>query len=141
MQLAQSPASGGKLRRPRPDEGELRRGSERRVVELPTIRYDFDVMRLEFRPGHLLLFEKPKGNYVVQLKEAVVLETRAQSRAVAKFNVIRRELEAQFPAQKQTPEEQAENTRRLVSDSLVGAYSFRPPKKKGTAKGTRTFGG
>src|SRR5271166_1243264 len=97
-------------------------------------------MKLEFRPAQLLLFEKPKGTYVVQLRDTVVLETSAQKRAVAKFNSIRRELEAQFPAQKQTPEDQAENTRRLVSDSLVGTYSVRPPKK-GTARGTRTFGG
>jgi hypothetical protein len=97
-------------------------------------------MKLEFRPGHLLLFEKPKGIYVVQLKDAVVLETPAQKRAVAKFNAIRRELEARFPAQKQTPEEQAENMKRLIGDSLVGTYSVRPPKKS-TAKGTRTFGG
>ena len=97
-------------------------------------------MKLEFRPGHLLLFEEPKGNYVVQLKGDVVLETHAQKRALAKFNYIRRELETQFPAQKQTLEEQAENTRRLVSESLVGAYSRRT-RKKSTAKGTRTFGG
>ena len=97
-------------------------------------------MRLEFRPGHLLLFEKSENLYVVQLRGDVVLETHAQKRAVVKFNAIRRELEAQFPAEKQTPEEQAENFKKLVGDSLVGTYSVRPPKK-GTARGTRTFGG
>jgi hypothetical protein len=97
-------------------------------------------MRLEFRPGNLLLAEEPKGNYVVHLEGVTVLETHSRNRAVAKFNSIRREMENHFPPQKQTPEEQAENFRKLVNDGLVGPYSKRT-RKKSTAKGTRTFGG
>jgi hypothetical protein len=97
-------------------------------------------MKLEFMPGKLTLFEGEPGSFVLVVDGESVYQTRSVKRAIAKFNEIRREMEARFPAQKQSAADQAENTLRLLADSLVGPYSKREPKRT-NAKGTRTFGG
>ncbi len=98
-------------------------------------------MNLSFLPGDLHLAKAENGFYVVKMAGQEILSTKSQRTALAKFNALRMELEKRFPAREPTPEEKAELLRREINDSLLGHNSLGGRKKKGTAGGTRTFGG
>ena len=98
-------------------------------------------MKLSFIPGKLYLLGNEDGSYSVMLKGGEILRTRSQRGAVAKFNKVRQEIEAQFPAHQMTDEDKAELLRRSINESLVQHNSLGGRQKKTTAGGTRTFGG
>jgi hypothetical protein len=95
-------------------------------------------VKLAFLPGALFLTEE-KGEFVVTLDSKEVLRTRSQKRAVAKFNELRKEMEQQFPNRDLSAEEKKALLQKEIADSLVGHNALRP-RKKSTAKSTRTFG-
>ena len=98
-------------------------------------------MKASFIPGDLHLSETDDGFHVVVLRGSEVLRTRSQKGAAAKFNEMRREMEAKYPVAELTPEEKAEVSRKAVLDAMIGHNSLGGRKKKTTAGGTRTFGG
>ena len=98
-------------------------------------------MNLSFLPGDLYLSKAEDGMFIVKLAGQVVLSTKSQRQALSKFNSLRAELETRFPASEPTAEEKAELLREEINNSLVGHNSLGGRKKKGTAGGTRTFGG
>ncbi len=98
-------------------------------------------MKLSFLPGGLFLDKAEDGNYSITLEGQEILRTRSQRAAVARFNELRREMEARFPARELTAEEKAEMLQKAIGDSLIGHNSLGGRKKKTTAGSTRTFGG
>ena len=50
-------------------------------------------MKLSFLPGDLHLTKKQDGTYLVTMQGHEVLRTHVEKKALAKFNVLRRELE------------------------------------------------
>jgi len=98
-------------------------------------------MNLSFLPADLHLRKSENGFYVVTMSGRDILSTKSQRVALSKFNSLRKELEARFPARQLTSAEKAELLKREISDSLVGHNSLGGRKKKTTAGGTRTFGG
>ncbi len=98
-------------------------------------------MKLSFLPGDLHLTKEQDGTYLVALQGQELLRTQVEKKDLAKFNVLRRELELQFPARVLTPEE-----KRAVLETYLMDYkaiqvraSTKPPKKD-KVRGTRTFG-
>ena len=70
-----------------------------------------------------------------------VLRTKVERKAITRFNALRRELEAQFPARELTPEEKGAALGRAVMDyKLVQVRASTKPPKKDKVRGTRTFG-
>jgi len=61
--------------------------------------------------------------------------------AIKKFNIMRLEMEARYPAREPSAQEKAEILARAIGESLVGFNSLGGRKKKTTAGRTRTFGG
>jgi hypothetical protein len=98
-------------------------------------------MNLSFLPGDLHLSKNADGLFVVSMVGQEILKTKSQRSALSKFNALRAELEAKYPAREPTPEEKAELLQREINDSLLGHNSLGGRKKKTTAGGTRTFGG
>lgn len=98
-------------------------------------------MKLSFPPANLQLESDPNGSFHVTMDGNEIFHSRSQKTAVAKFNALRQELERQFPAHEQTPEQKAEAFRAMLKDSLVQHNSIGGRKKKTSAGGTRTFGG
>ena len=97
-------------------------------------------LSMSFLPGQLELKTAEGGEYVVRLQNADVLRTQSARAALAKYNEIRTQMEALFPARNPTPEERAELWRRHTADSLVGHNSFKEQPKKRRRGSTRTFG-
>jgi hypothetical protein len=95
-------------------------------------------MKLAFLPGGLFL-SKEQDDFVVTLDSKEVLRSRSQKRALTKFNELRKELEHKFPNRDLSPEEKRALLQKEIADSLVGHNAVRP-RKKSTAKSTRTFG-
>ncbi|MGA8027036.1 MAG: hypothetical protein WB992_07810 [Bryobacteraceae bacterium] len=98
-------------------------------------------MKASFIPGDLHLTETDDGFHVVVVRGSEILHTRSQRAATAKFNQLRREMEASYPITELTQEEKAEMSKKAALDAMVGHNSFGGRKKKTTAGGTRTFGG
>ncbi len=98
-------------------------------------------MNLSFLPGDLHLSKNEQGYFVVTMCGEEILSTKSQRSALAKFNVLRAELERKFPMREPSAEERRELLQREINDSLVGHNSLGGRKKKTTAGGTRTFGG
>jgi hypothetical protein len=98
-------------------------------------------MNLSFLPGELHLYKSENGQFIVKMAGKEILSTKSQRAALAKFNALRTELEARFPAPEPTAQEKAELLQKEVGNSLVGHNSLGGRKKKTTAGGTRTFGG
>jgi hypothetical protein len=98
-------------------------------------------VKASFIPGDLHLTETKDGFYVVTIQESEILRTHSQKAAAAKFNQLRREMEAKYPVAEMTPEEKAEMSRKAMLDAMIGHNSLGVRKKKTTAGGTRTFGG
>lgn len=98
-------------------------------------------MRLSFLPGDLHLNREPDGSYVLTMQSVEILRTRLEKKALAKFNALRRELEAQFPARELSPEEKRAALENYIMDykAIQVRASTKPPKKD-KVRGTRTFG-
>jgi hypothetical protein len=98
-------------------------------------------MKLSFFPGDLHLHREPDGSYVLTMQSVEILRTRLEKKAITKFNALRRELEAQFPARELTPEEKRAALERYIGDYKAAEVraSTKPPKKD-KVTGTRTFG-
>ena len=98
-------------------------------------------MKLSFLPGDLHLTQDRDGTYLVTMRGDEVLRTKLEKKAITRFNVLRRELEAQFPARELTPEEkQSALERSLMDYKLVQVRASTKPPKKDKVRGTRTFG-
>ena len=98
-------------------------------------------MRLSFLPGDLHLTKETDGTYLVTMQGQELLRTRAEKRAVEKFNAVRKDLEAQFPARQLTPEEKRSALENLLLDYKSGQVrASTKPRKKEKITGTRTFG-
>ena len=96
-------------------------------------------MRLSFIPGDLYLADDSDGSFTVSFRGKVVLETKARKAAVARYNAIRKELEAEFPTPRLTPEQKEELRRKAALDSMLSHNSLRTELKKKPGK-SRTFG-
>jgi hypothetical protein len=105
---------------------------ESKITELPDLK-------ISFLPGDLHLREE-NGLFTVSLHGAEILRTQYKSAAVNRFNAIRREMENQFPNRDATPEEKLSLLNRMLNDFAVTETLRRPPKKRSTARSTRTFG-
>lgn len=97
-------------------------------------------MKLSFLPGDLHLNKEQDGAFVVTLQGEEVLHTAQERKALAKFNELRREMEAQFPPRELTPEEKRAILQKWISDTLVSHNGDRHSKKKIKSGSTRTFG-
>ena len=98
-------------------------------------------MKFSFLPGDLHLTTDEDSHFTVSIAGQVLLRSRSRKAAVEKYNELRKEMEARFPARELTAAEKAEVFQREIGDSLVGHNSLGGRKKKTTARGTRTFGG
>ena len=98
-------------------------------------------MKLSFLPGDLHLNREPDGSYVLTLQGVEILRTGLEKKAVAKFNALRRELEAQFPARKLSPQEKRAALEKYLMDyKATQVRAATKPPKKDKVRGTRTFG-
>lgn len=98
-------------------------------------------MKLSFLPGKLSLQTLEGGVFQVTVDSREILLTRSSKAAVNKFNVLRQEMESQFPMREFSDVEKAQTFRRIMDDALVQHNSLGGRKKKTTAGSTRTFGG
>ena len=98
-------------------------------------------MKMSFLPGQLYLDQSDDGIYRITISAYEVFSSRSSRAAIAKFNEIRAETEAKFPARDLTPDEKAAILKAAIGDSLVGHNSLGGRKKRTTAGSTRTFGG
>jgi hypothetical protein len=98
-------------------------------------------MKLSFLPGDLHLKTEQDGSYRLTMKGVEILRTRVEKKAVVKFNALRRELEAQFPARELSAEEKRAALENYIMDykAVQVRASTKPPKKE-KIRGTRTFG-
>jgi hypothetical protein len=97
-------------------------------------------MKLSFLPGELDLSDE-QGEFVVRVQGKEILRTRSKQTALSKFNALRRSMEQQFPAREVTPEEKKELLKSIFNEAMLADVARRPPKKRSSARGTRTFGG
>ncbi len=98
-------------------------------------------MKLSFLPGDLHLTQDSDGTYLVTMRGGEVLRTKVEKKAITRFNALRRELEALFPARELTPAEKGAALSRSVMDyKLVEVRASTKPPKKDKIRGTRTFG-
>jgi hypothetical protein len=95
---------------------------------------------MSFLPGQLQLCEEA-GEFIVSLKGDTVLQTRSQKAAISKFNAIRRAFEEEFPYIPPTAEEKRTLLASVLNDAAIDQTLRRPPRKKSTARSSRTFGG
>jgi hypothetical protein len=98
-------------------------------------------LKASFIPGDLHLTEIEAGFHSVLLNGKEVFRTRSEKAAAAKFNRLRQEMEAKYPAAPLTQEQREEIFKQARLDSMVGHNSLGGRKKKTSAGGTRTFGG
>ena len=99
-------------------------------------------MKLSFLPAELFLTEE-EGSYVIRLAGEKVLETKAEKKAIKKFNEIRTKLEETYPARKLTSEEKQAALQRLIGDRVYTEVrnSLKNPNRfKSSIPKTRTFG-
>lgn len=98
-------------------------------------------MKLSFLPGDLHLCKERDGTYLVTMQGQELLRTRLEKKALTKFNTLRKDLEAQFPARELTAEEKRAALGKYLLDYKAAEVraSTKPPKKD-KIRGTRTFG-
>jgi hypothetical protein len=97
-------------------------------------------VKMSFIPGQLELNSNGDSFFItIQGKE--VFSTRSRRAALARFNEIRKDMEEQFPASGATPDDMKAMLERMLSDVAVDETLRRPPKKRSTARSSRTFGG
>ena len=96
-------------------------------------------MKITFLPGQLELYEE-QGEFFVRVKNEVVMRTHRPRAALNHFNTLRKSMEAEFPHQPPTEEELKAILARVLNDSAISETLKRPPKKRSTARSSRTFG-
>lgn len=99
-------------------------------------------MNLSFIPGDLHLNKNGDGAYVITLRGEEVFTGKIEKKAIAEYNKIRKEMEAQFPVREMTVEEKRKLLEKFVMEKKVGLdhNSYREPKKDKKSGSTRTFG-
>ena len=98
-------------------------------------------MKLSFFPGDLHLIQEPDGSYVLTMQGQELMRTRIEKKALGRFNLLRKDLETQFPARQLTPEEKKAALANYVMDyKAIQVRASTKPRKKEKVKGTRTFG-
>lgn len=80
------------------------------------------------------------SDYVVTLRGEEILRTRIEKKALAKYNELRRNMEAQFPARDISPEQKAQLLQKYIGNILVSHNGDRHQKKRIKSGLTRTFG-
>lgn len=86
-------------------------------------------MKLSFPPGDLHLTQNAKGFFVVTMAGKEILSTKSEPYALHKFNVLRIELEQQFPTSEPTAETKAELLRKEVAESVTRGHEIGQPHK------------
>ena len=95
-------------------------------------------MRLSFLPGQLELNQQADGTFLVTVRGEAVVQTKNEKQALAKFNGIRKEMEAQFPPHELTIEEK---TQLLLNYISTDKSTFKGlPRRKYKSGSTNTFG-
>lgn len=97
-------------------------------------------MRLSFIPADLHLDADPSGQFKVTMQGTEIFRSPSSTKALRKFNEVKKELEGKFPTHDLSVEEKSELLQRSITDSLVKHNSLKPEKKKSAARATRTFG-
>ena len=97
-------------------------------------------MKLSFVPADLHLSTEQDGQFKVTLQGTEIFRSSFSTKALRKFNEVKKELEEKFPTHDLSVEEKKELLQRSISDSLVKHNSLKPEKKKSAARSTRTFG-
>jgi hypothetical protein len=97
-------------------------------------------VKLSFIPADLHLSTDPDGQFKVILQGKEIFRSSSGTKALKKFNEVKKGLEEKFPAHDFSTEEKRELLRRSIGDSLVKHNSLRPERKKSAARSTRTFG-
>ena len=97
-------------------------------------------VKLSFIPAELHLNTGPDGQFKVTLQGAEIFRSSSGTKALKKFNEVKRELEERFPTHEFSVEDKREILLRELGDHLVAHNSVRPVKRKSSARNTRTFG-
>ncbi|SRR6266571_3348749 len=97
-------------------------------------------VKLSFIPADLHLSTDVGGQFKVTFQGTEIFRTSSSTKALKKFNEVKKELEEKFPKHDLSDEEKRELLQRSISDSLVKHNSLKPEKKKSAARSTRTFG-
>lgn len=97
-------------------------------------------VKLSFVPADLHLSTEQDGQFKVTLQGTEIFRSSSSTKALRKFNEVKKELEEKFPTHDLSVEEKKELLQRSISDSLVKHNSLKPEKKKSAARSTRTFG-
>jgi hypothetical protein len=97
-------------------------------------------MKMSFLPGKLELKSKD-GMFALSVEGCEVLRTRSQRTAIENLNALRSEMEPRFPPKGPSAEDAKVLLERLMTDVRVDEALRRPPKKRSTARSSRTFGG
>jgi hypothetical protein len=95
---------------------------------------------MSFLPGQLELSVQ-NGEYVVTVRGKVVMRNRSQKAAVNRFNTIRKSMESEFPQRQLSDEEIKAVLASKLNDVAIDETLKRPPRKRSTARSSRTFGG
>ena len=97
-------------------------------------------MKMSFLPGKLELISK-EGMFSLLIEGQEVFQTRTRRSAIQKFNELRAEMELRFPPKGPSAEDAKHLLERLMADVRVDETLRRPPRKRSTARSSRTFGG
>ncbi|HYL63751.1 MAG TPA: hypothetical protein VE077_14120 [Candidatus Methylomirabilis sp.] len=97
-------------------------------------------VKLSFIPADLHLDADQDGQFKVTLQGTEIFRSSSSTKALKKFNEVRKELEEKFPTHDLSVEEKSELLQRSIMDSLVKHNSLKPEEKKSAARSTRTFG-
>ena len=95
-------------------------------------------MKLSFLPADLHLRTEQDGKFSVTLQGTEIFRSSFSKKALAKFNELKKELEAQFPTHELSPEAKAEIMQRSIGESIVKYDSLNRAIKKRAH--FRTFG-
>ena len=95
-------------------------------------------MKLSFLPADLHLRTEQDGKFSVTLQGSEILRSFSSKKAVAKFNELKKELEAQFPTHELSPKEKAEIMQRSIGNWIVKYNSLNKIIKNRARP--RTFG-
>lgn len=98
------------------------------------------MLKMSFLPGELELAETSSG-FVLSHKGAEVFCTQSKRMALKRFIAMRQELDSAFPRPEPTMKEKQELLASVLNDIAIDATLRRPPRKRSTARSSRTFGG
>jgi regulatory protein YycH of two-component signal transduction system YycFG len=97
-------------------------------------------MKLSFLPGELILEKKNDGQYLVTVQGQEVLSTHSEKKAIAEYNKIRKDMEAQFPAHELSREEKTQLLLKYIAQIPRVSPIAKEKKKKYVPGSTNTFG-